>query len=76
MGSSISAIYDDYDDYEHFCKHLGVETVYLGSKRNGKSFYDHQRELLQELGFNHIMDYYAMLRKAEERDKRIDEILE
>jgi hypothetical protein len=38
-------------------------------------FYTHQRELLDELGFKHLNDYYASLRKAEIRDKKIDSLL-
>jgi len=70
MGSSISAIYDDYDDYEYFCKVLKVDTRSIYG-----DFYEHQAELLKDLGFKHLSDYYAALRKAEDRDKKIDSIL-
>jgi FMN phosphatase YigB (HAD superfamily) len=70
MGSLISAIYDDYDDYEYFCKLLKVKSVNI---HNG--FYEHQAELLKDLGFKHLSDYYAALRKAEDRDKKINSIL-
>jgi hypothetical protein len=75
MGSSISAIYDDYDDYEYFCKTLGVEIISINGNSKYSSFYVHEQELLDNLGFKHLSDYYAALRKAENRDKQIDNIL-
>lgn len=70
MGSIISAINDDYDDYESFCKLIGVKPVSIYNH-----FYIHEKELLNNLGFKRLEDYYATLRKAEERDKKIDDIL-
>ena len=70
MGSIISAINDDYDDYESFCKLIGVKPVSIYNH-----FYIHEKELLNNLGFKRLDDYYATLRKAEERDKKIDDIL-
>jgi hypothetical protein len=67
MGDSRSAYYDDLDDYNHFCKTLGVKT------KDG--FYEHERLLLEELGFKSKYDYYASLRKAEVREKKIDSII-
>lgn len=68
MGDSRSKYYDDLDDYNHFCETLGVE-----KKEN--SFYEHEDQLLKELGFTSKYDYYASLRKAEVRDKKIDSII-
>jgi len=76
MGSSISAIYDDYDDYEAFCKTLGIESLGFNGNSKFSSFYAHEDFLLKELGFKHIRDYYAALRKAEHRDKQINDILD
>jgi hypothetical protein len=70
MGSSISRIYDDYDDYEHFCKRIGVKPVDIYD-----SFYKHETELLNNLGYKNLHDYYEVIRKAESRNKKIDEIL-
>jgi hypothetical protein len=67
MGDSRSKYYDDLDDYNHFCKILGVKTK--------DDFYKHERLLLEELGFKNKYDYYASLRKAEVRDKKIDSII-
>lgn len=67
MGDSRSAYYDDLDDYNHFCKTLGVKTK--------DDFYEHERLLLEELGFKSKYDYYASLRKAEVREKKIDSII-
>ena len=68
MGDSRSKYYDDLDDYNHFCETLGVE-------RQMDDFYKHERLLLEELGFKNKYDYYASLRKAEVRDKKIDSII-
>jgi hypothetical protein len=70
MGSSISAIYDDYDDYKSLCESFGIETkgIYSG-------FYEHQREILNNLGFKSIYDYWEDNKKKDKRNKQIDEIL-
>lgn len=74
MGSSISKIYDDYDDYEYFCKVIGVESMPIS--KNNKTFYAHETELLKELGdFKCIEDYYTMLNKAKNRENNINSIL-
>jgi hypothetical protein len=67
MGSSASKYYDDWDDYKFFCKKLGVQTK--------DDFYEHESQLLEELGFKNKYDYYASLRVAEARDKKIDLII-
>ncbi len=71
----MSAIYDDYDDYEYFCKVLNIEPVEIRSSK-GESFYDHESKLLKELGFKNKYDYYAALRKSKERDEKINDILD
>jgi len=70
MGSSMSKINDDYDDYIYFCKVLGVDTV--GFR---ESFYDHESKLLENLGFKNKYDYYAMLDKTKKRETIINNIL-
>jgi len=70
MGSSISAIYDDYDDYKSLCDDLGIDT-----KSMYNSFYEHQREILTNLGFNTVYGYWEDKRKKQKRDKKIDELL-
>lgn len=67
MRDLISKYYDDWDDYKDFCESLKIQPK--------DDFYTHQRELLKELGFKHLNDYYASLRKAEIRDKKIDSLL-
>jgi len=42
MSDSISAIQDDYDDYEYLCKKIGVTPVGLYSTR---SFYDDEKRI-------------------------------
>jgi hypothetical protein len=67
IGSMRKGCDHDLDDYNHFCKTLGVLTQ--------DDFYKHERLLLEELGFKNKYDYYASLRKAEVRDKKIDSII-
>lgn len=74
MGSIISAIYDEYEDYKYFCEKIGVEPENLSDKN--RIFYEHRTELLQVLRFNSIEDYFAAMHKAEERDKQINSILD
>ena len=69
MGSSISAIYDDYDDYEFICNTLEVKP------KDINHMYDHLREILNQRGYNSKYDYFSHLRKMEDRNKKIDSIL-
>lgn len=70
MGSSISAIYDDYDEYEALCKSLNINTVGIYN-----SFYKHQERILEHLGFKNIYEYWQDFRKKEERDRKINQII-
>lgn len=51
MGSSISAIYDDYREYERLCKEKGVNAMpirvdkYLREDNGFDSFYEHRKYL-------------------------------
>jgi hypothetical protein len=67
MGDSRSKYYDDWDDYRDFCESLKVQPK--------DDFYTHETELLKELGFKNMNDYYQSLRVAEVRDKKIDLII-
>lgn len=69
MGSSISAIYDYYDDYKHLCKTLGVEPVGIFD-----GFYEHETEILKQRGYHNIQDFYEELRKQKLRDDKINQI--
>lgn len=68
MGNSLSKYYDDWDDYRDFCDSLKIQPK--------DDFYTHQRELLNELGFKYLNEYYESLRILEIRDKKINQILE
>jgi len=68
MGNSLSKYYDDCDDYRDFCDSLKIQPK--------DDFYTHQRELLNELGFKYLNEYYESLRILEIRDKKINQILE
>jgi hypothetical protein len=55
MGSILTAIYDDYDDYKAFCECIGEEIMPI---YHIKSFYEHREELLKLKGFKTIEDYF------------------
>ncbi len=46
MGSSISAIYDDYETYEYICELTNTKPLDI---RAEKSFYTHGRELVKNM---------------------------
>ena len=69
MGSGLSKMYDDYDDYEYICKKLGESTVGFTKFRN------HEEEVLTKYGFKDKYDYFEFLRKQEDRDKKLKKIL-
>jgi len=70
MGSLMSKIRDDYDGYLYLCEVIGIE-----SKEMSKMF-EHEVEILNSLGFKSRYDYYEHLRKIEQRDNKIDSIIE
>ena len=70
MGSSISKIYDDYEDYQYICKLNNIEPKNLSS-----GFYEHESSILKSIGFKGKYDYFDHLNKVEKRDKKIDQIL-
>jgi len=70
MGSLMSKIRDDYDGYIHFCDTLGIK-----SKEMSEMF-KHEIEILNSLGFKSRYEYYDHLRKIEQRDNKIDSIIE
>ena len=71
MGDSRSKYYDDYDDYRNFCESLNIH-----SKMRFSDFYKHQRDLLKDLGFKSLYEYYENLKVIENRDNKINQILE
>ena len=66
----MSKIRDDYDGYIHFCDTLGIK-----SKEMSEMF-KHEIEILNSLGFKSRYEYYDHLRKIEQRDNKIDSIIE
>lgn len=70
MGSTISAIYDDYDDYLYLCKQVGETPVVLTD-----GFYEHQRNILQSRGYKSAFDLYQDLENQKKRDQKIDQII-
>jgi methionine synthase II (cobalamin-independent) len=67
MGDSVSKYYDDRDDYIELCNELNIEVK--------DDFYKHQREILNNLGFNSLYEYYDNLRIVNVRDNKIEEII-
>lgn len=72
MGSIITSLTEDYEDYVHFCNTIGCKTVYICDEMD---FYTHQRMLLGNLGFKDISDYFVALNKTKRRDEQINNIL-
>lgn len=70
MGSSISAIYDDYDDYQHLCEVLDIQPVDI---RDG--FYQHEQQILKERGYTNAYQLYEDLKKQKLRDDKIKEVI-
>ena len=70
MGSTISAIYDDYDDYLYLCKQVNETPVALID-----GFYEHQRNILQSRGYKSAYDLYQDLENQKKRDQKIDQII-
>lgn len=68
MGDSRTKYYDDWDDYRDFCESLKVQPK--------DDFYKHQKELLIELGFSNLNEYYTNLKFIESRNIKINQILD
>jgi hypothetical protein len=49
MGSSMSAIYDDYGDYCSLCKTLGISPLPMrNSESSAREWYDHYESLQKQ----------------------------
>ena len=63
-------MYDDYDDYEAICMSHNIKPVDIN-----ENFHKHEDEILRKIGFDSKYEYYDSLRKAENRNKKINDIL-
>lgn len=70
MSDSISHMYDDYDDYKYICEVNNIKPVGVYD-----GFYKHEDIILKDLGFKTKYKYFDYLRKVNERDKKINEVL-
>ena len=70
MGSIITKIYDDYDAYRELCEILQLQPEAIDK------FYDHQRQVLEKLGFSDIYDFFLNNRRREVRNTKIETILD
>ena len=61
MSDSISAMYDDYDEYKIVCKYLKIKPLNIMSN---ESFYNHQRELFNQNNVKNYCEFYIKFIKA------------
>ena len=69
MGSIISKINDDYEDYLYICDKLNI------FPKEMHNMYKHESEILKEIGYNSKYDYFKSLIRSEEIDNKISDIL-
>jgi len=70
MGSIITKIYDDYDAYREMCQTIEIQPEAIDK------FHDHQRKVLDNLGFSDITDYFLSIRRSKIRSEKIDTIFD
>jgi hypothetical protein len=68
MGSSLSKIEDDYDDYVEMCKITGLNPQW-------SNFYTHQEEILKSFGCRTVYDFFKEVRIKKNREDKIDSII-
>lgn len=56
MGSSISRIYDDFDDYQALCNKLDIHDSKRKAIHGMDSFYNHAESLLKDEKYKDIVD--------------------
>ncbi len=56
MGSSLSKLYDDHDDYEKLCDRLNIHDSQRKAIHGVDSFYKHGKELLNDLKYKEIAE--------------------
>lgn len=71
MGSSISAIYDDYNLYKNLCEALNVSPM---SIRGDESFYDHEEKLMKENFYIKNYNGYKKLSEKEYKQRESDKV--
>lgn len=61
MGSIITAIRDDYEDYIFLCKDLNI--IPLSDRCVEPTFYEHREEILKSVNCSSIYEYIKNLNK-------------
>jgi hypothetical protein len=69
MGSGLSKMYDDYEDYEYICKKLGEKIT-----RSYTDFLSHQYMILTKHGYKDKYDLFEKNRKQKERDNKLNNL--
>lgn len=68
MGSIMSKIYDDYDDYLNICGELNI------FPKDVSESYTHLDDILKERGYKNKYDFYKRIRMSESREEKINQI--
>ena len=68
MGSIISKINDDYEDYLYICEKLNI------FPKEMHNMYKHESEILKGIGYNSKYDFFKSLTRIDEIDSKISDI--
>jgi hypothetical protein len=68
MGSSISKIYDDYDDYKYICQLLNEKPLDISK------FMKHEDEILTKNGYKDKYDLFEKSHKQKQRENKLNNL--
>lgn len=63
MGSILSQINDDYEEYEYVCDLLNIRPHFLRGAKEGDTFYNHLKQLCNEHGVHTVDELIKKLKK-------------